>query len=123
MCSAILQGFPVISGIAVGRNFTDIPDNGIAPLPDQVVGGHCMVHIGLKQVNGVWMVETQNSWSKNWGMDGFCHLQEGAWHPRYGFGFDCWAFTAVHDDPEDTQTDAPVVQVKEVQHDNEAVDD
>lgn len=119
LCSALMLGFPVISGIAVGSNFTSIPRTGIAPIPDRVVGGHCMCHIGLKQIGGKWMIETQNSWSENWGMGGFCYLQEAAWHPRYGFGFDCWALTAVQDDPEDTRTDTPVVTATEKKDDNE----
>ncbi len=54
---------PVVTGIAVGNNFSNLDRNGVAPLPDRVVGGHCTCQLGLKKVQGIWMAETQNSWS------------------------------------------------------------
>lgn len=109
LCTAILRGFACISGIAVGTNFNNLSNEGICPLPNKVAGGHALCHIGLKKVQGKWVVETQNSWGRDWGLSGYCYLQEGAWDPRYGFPLDAWAITAVNDDPEESETDAPPV--------------
>jgi len=109
LCSAVLMGFPVISGIAVGTNFGSLSSEGVCPLPNQVAGGHALCHIGLKRVRGGWSVETQNSWGRGWGLGGYCYLQEGAWNPRYGFPMDAWAVTGVLDDPEESTTDTPTV--------------
>ena len=115
--SALSSGMLVVSGIGVGNNFSNLDRNGVAPLPDQVVGGHCMAHIGLKKIAGQWKAETQNSWSTSWGQGGFCYLQKDAWHPSFGFPFDAFAIGAVIDDPEETQTDPVILKAgKETKH-------
>ena len=116
--TAMMRGYPVVSGIAVGDNFGNLSSDGVAQLPDRIAGGHALCHIGMKNVNGKWVIDTQNSWGVRWGLDGFCFLQEGAWNQRYGFGFDAWAITAVADDPEETETDPPLL--KEESHDSAA---
>lgn len=110
LCTALTLGFPCASGIAVGRNFVrgQLDNNGLAPLPDVIVGGHCMCHMGLRNLNGMWVVETQNSW-KGWGMGQFCYLQQGHWNPGYGFPFDCFAIYSVIEDPQDTTTEPPAI--------------
>jgi hypothetical protein len=105
LCTALSLGIPCASGIAVGNNFVrgQLDRNGVAPLPDAIVGGHCLAHIGLKNINGVWVVETQNSWGTNWGnMGGYCYLKQEHWSPGYGFPFDCFAIYSVIDDIVDT---------------------
>ncbi len=106
--TALNNGLAVVSGIAVGRNFSRLDKNGVAPLPDAIDGGHCMCHTGLKMIDGRWAVETQNSWGTSWGNNGFCYLREGHWNPRYGFPFDAFAIGGVKDDPED-DSDPPVL--------------
>lgn len=106
--TAIVKGFAVVSGIAVGRNFSNLDRNGVAPLPNSIDGGHCLCHIGLKQVGGEWVVETQNSWSRSWGVGGFCYLREEHWDARYGFPFDAFAISGVKDDSED-KSDPPIL--------------
>lgn len=115
LCTALTLGIPCASGIAVGRNFVQgqLQSSGIAPLPDSIVGGHCLAHIGLKQINGIWVVETQNSWGTNWGMDGYCYLRKEHWSPGYGFPFDCFAIYSVADDTSDTEDSPPVFAFNE----------
>lgn len=110
LCTALSLGVPCASGIAVGRNFVrgQLDNNGVAPLPDAIVGGHCLAHVGLKNLNGVWLVETQNSWGTNWGnQGGFCYLRQEHWSPGYGFPFDCFAIYSVIEDVADTNDSPP----------------
>lgn len=108
MCSAISQGLVVVSGFAVGQNFSNVDANGVCPLPDQIAGGHCMAHFGLKQINGVWMVRSRNSWGPTWALNGECYLQQNAWNPMYGFPFDAYAIGGVLTDPQDPN-DPPIL--------------
>ncbi len=110
MGTALTRGMVCVSGIAVGNNFSNLDSNGVAPLPDRVIGGHCLAHLGLKRLSkGIWVVETVNSWGANWGLGGYCYLQQHAWDPSFGFPFDAYAIGAVCDDPEEFETDTPVV--------------
>jgi C1A family cysteine protease len=108
--SAILQGMVVVTGIAVGTNFSYLDSNGVAPLVDRLAGGHALAHVGLKNINGTWVIETQNSWGADWGLNGYCYLREEHFDPRYGFSFDAFAIASVKDDPEDTETDSPILK-------------
>jgi hypothetical protein len=109
MGTALMKGFMVVSGLAVGDNFSNLDRNGVAPLPDRVTGGHCLAHYGLRQVGGTFVAKTRNSWGMSWGVGGDCYLQKDAWNPRYGFPFDAFAIGGVMDDPEETDTDSPVL--------------
>ena len=120
LCSALSLGIPCVSGIAVGRNFTrnQLDSNGLAPLPDVIVGGHALCHTGLTQLNGMWVVETFNSWGSSWGLNGYCFLQKGHWNPGYGFPFDSFAIYSVIDDPQD-KNDVPPQPVAAVEEESE----
>lgn len=107
--SAIQRGLVVVSGFAVGNNFSQISSEGVAPLPNSVAGGHCTAQIGMKKSSsGDWIIESQNSWG-NWALGGYYYMQRGAWNPMYGFPFDAFAIGGVLDDPQDTDTDVPVL--------------
>lgn len=108
--TALIRGLAAVSGIAVGQNFSNLDSNGVAPLPNRIAGGHALTHIGLKKIKNTWVVETQNSWGKRWGKNGFCYLQRDAWDRSYGFPFDCYAIGAVIDDPSDDSTDPEVLK-------------
>lgn len=109
LCTALTLGIPCASGLAVGRNFTrgELRSDGVAPLPDVIVGGHCLAHLGLTRKNGIWVVETFNSWGKEWGMNGWCYLTKEHWSPGYGFPFDCFAIYSVADDVADKDDNPP----------------
>lgn len=98
--SALALGYVCVSGILVGQNFGQLDAEGVAPLPDTVLGGHALHHLGLKQTRaGAWVIETQNSWSQEWGLSGYCYLQQGAWS---GGMSDAFAILADSVDPQDT---------------------
>lgn len=112
LCTAISLGFPVVSGIYIGDNFSDLDADGIAPLPDQVIGGHALCHVGLKysKKRGLWLVRTRNSWGKEWGFQnsigrgGLCYLTEAHWARM---NLDAWAICGVFRDPEDADSAIP----------------
>lgn len=106
--SALTIGMPCVFGIAVGNNFSKLDRSGIAPLPDRIAGGHALCAISLQQINKKWVLHTQNSWSRGWGMDGFCYITKEHFNPRYGFGFDVFAISGVIDDPGVVINDPPV---------------
>lgn len=77
ICAAIAVGFPVVLGITVGRNFSNLDGFGLSPLPDVPLGGHCLA--GLRLMNHPqfgWVVGAFNSWGK-WGVNGsgLCYLR------------------------------------------------
>lgn len=116
MGSALSIGMVVVSGFAVGHNFSKLDSAFVAPLPDTIAGGHCVAHIGLKKIRGVWMVDSQNSWASSWGDGGYFYMQQAAWNQR-GFGFDAFAIIGVLDDPGDKTDDPPILTKKEKNHD------
>jgi hypothetical protein len=70
ICGALASGFPIVVGIIVGSNFSNLESSGVAPLPDQPLGGHCLAALGLKNHSRYgWCLEVQNSWDR-WGIDG-----------------------------------------------------
>lgn len=96
IASAILCGSPVSFGIEIGNAFE--PDaRGVVPDRRGGGGGHCMCAMGLKQVNGRWHLEVENSWGARWGQDGFCYLPES----YFEGGGDNWSLRAALDDPQD----------------------
>jgi len=109
--TALVLGFDLVFGIAVGRNFGDLDGEEIAPVPDRVVGGHALYSCGLKhsrQLND-WVFETPNSWGMSWGRKGHCFVQRAHFNPAYGFGFDAFALMYTNANPEDV-ADIPDVQ-------------
>lgn len=79
---AISRGFAVAFGIQVGQNFNRLDSNGVAPLPDVIIGGHAMCGMGMKRSSqGTWLMKAQNSWTRRWGINGYCWLTKG--HFRY----------------------------------------
>lgn len=105
LCTAIQLGEGGVSfGIEIGNSFD--PDNqGIIPRQRGGGGGHCMCALGLKQINGSWYLEVQNSWG-NWGLNGYC------WMPESYFDdgdLDAWLIAVEAEDPQDT--DGPPVVI------------
>lgn len=74
--AALALGDPVVFGIIVGQNFSDLASDGMAPLPDTVAGGHCLCALGLKNHPKYgWVPLVQNSWDIDWGARGRCYLR------------------------------------------------
>jgi len=77
ICSAISLGFFCPLGIFVGDNFSQLDNEGVAPLPNRGGGGHCILGVGLKKSSRYgWIIKIQNSWGANWGMKGYGYLQK-----------------------------------------------
>lgn len=105
--SALTRGLLCVTGVAVGKNFQAMSSKGVCPIPDVVIGGHALPLIGLESTSQYgWCPETENSWTNQWGDDGFAFLQEGYWDPKYGFTFDTYAILSPDDDP--SASDDPV---------------
>jgi hypothetical protein len=98
-CSAITRGFFVVYGIYVGGNFSNVDSDAVPPMPDgSTGGGHALLGGGLKKISRWgWTIETQNSWGRNFGMNGICFVHKGFFEQM----FQAFAIQAVIDDPED----------------------
>lgn len=105
--SALTLGYVVVSGIYVGRNFGQLDSDRVAPLPDQVLGGHALEHNGLVWLprRNAWGIDTDNSWSAQWGANGTCVLVEGHWQSGLA---DAFAILATATDPQDASQEFPV---------------
>jgi hypothetical protein len=77
ICSAITLGFTVPLGIMVGNNFSNLDNEGVAPLPSGGGGGHAILGIGLHQSSRYgWVIKILNSWGSSFGMRGYCYLRK-----------------------------------------------
>lgn len=85
---ALRQGYPVVYGTTVGNNWMNYTANS-SPLqiPDDDLGRHATVLVGWK--DGVFLGE--NSWSQNWGQQGFYEMDPAyiAWDESRDF----WVIT------------------------------
>jgi hypothetical protein len=104
--SAILCGYDVVHGIWVGDYYSQLDAGGVPPVGGN--GGHCQESCGLVRIAagryaGQWGFKTQNSWSTQWGDDGFCVLTDDhlTWNQQAFGGLDAFAIRAVADDPTD----------------------
>lgn len=97
ICGALAENFPVVLGILVGRNFSQLDGRGVCPLPDMVLGGHALAGLELKRhPNYGWVVGVQNSWG-NWGISGTGRAYLRREH--FETPTDAFAIVAVADDP------------------------
>jgi hypothetical protein len=75
---AIISKGPVVLGIYWYAGMYDAPD-GILNVAGSVVGGHCITAIGYRlgkyTKTGVDSVILQNSWGKDWGINGLAELK------------------------------------------------
>jgi len=71
--AALRGNHPVVFGTLVGQEFMDLRDEGlIGPPAKNVLGGHALLVVGYIQSKGFII---KNSWSKNWGDNGFCIMR------------------------------------------------
>lgn len=103
--SAIMLGFPVSFGIAIRSGFNQVGPDGIVPEGGMVIGGHCMLIVGMVTIGGKRYFIVMNSWGTRFGKAGFCLLSE--WHFQRGGQLDAFAVRADMTDPQDP-TPAPV---------------
>lgn len=73
---AVSRGFPVVYGKILYESFMSsaVAKTGIVPKPrtcrEDKIGGHCMVIFDYDEAGTVEL----NSWGRNWGLDGTCHV-------------------------------------------------
>lgn len=72
---AISQGYPVVYGKKIYSSFMSdtVARTGIVPMPkrcEEEYGGHCMVIFDYDETGTIEL----NSWSREWGNDGTCHV-------------------------------------------------
>ena len=76
--TAIMECGAVQIGIPVFRNFYYPNDKGIVQYQkgQRSLGGHSVTLIGWAEIDDHFYWILQNSWGKDWGVDGCCYLPE-----------------------------------------------
>lgn len=104
MGTALSLQMPVVGGYLLGQNFMNLrKGNAVAPVPDRVVGGHCMAALRLRKgPGGDWQLGHFNSWTAQWGDDGWCWLTEAfvTYTIRQWGMLDAYSIEAVAADPQ-----------------------
>ena len=68
---ALWKGHPFVFGTAVDRSFLDAKDHVVLDIPEgELIGGHAMLATGYDEVG----VYGPNSWTKDWGNNGWFGL-------------------------------------------------
>lgn len=68
---------PVVFGFTVFESFESaaVADTGIMPMPninkEKILGGHAVMAMGWKVINGQEYLEVRNSWGTGWGDQGY----------------------------------------------------
>jgi hypothetical protein len=82
--SAIVEAGIVYASASVHRGWTrPSHDTGRIDYHADHIGGHAFVIVGYDQ-EGLWI---QNSWGRDWGLNGFGHITYQDWLEN---GYDCW---------------------------------
>jgi C1A family cysteine protease len=77
MKGCLVEGYPFVFGFTVYQSFEsdEVARTGIVPLPtngESTVGGHAVMAVGYDDATQRFTI--QNSWSTNWGDQGFCYM-------------------------------------------------
>ena len=100
MMGCLAEGYPFVGGISVYDSFEspEVATSGIVPMPDLNVetmqGGHALLFIGYLTFNGVDYYIGMNSWSADWGMNGFFYIPR-AYLEDPGLASDFWMIHVV----------------------------
>lgn len=77
--SALSDGYPVVFGTDLAKSFMSASGPAVIDRPkssDKIVGGHAMVIIGYRTVDGETQFRVLNSWGKRWRDGGLCWFKE-----------------------------------------------
>lgn len=81
LTGAIAEGYPVIYGMMIFRQFEQLPSHGMVSMPslgEQPLGGHSglLCHYWTDDRGQVWFTD-KNTWGTDWGNQGYAHLPAG----------------------------------------------
>lgn len=104
--SAVMLRQSLNISVCVGRRFNNLDAEGVVGV-DRGPGNHAVcVGLGLKKsAKHGWLVKMGNSWSTQWGQDGFCWLSEAV--IEAGSYFEAFSVKAIVDDPSDADNLPP----------------
>jgi hypothetical protein len=77
--SAIAEGYPVVFGTDLVQSFMSASGPDVISRPktgEKIVGGHAMVIVGYRTVDGKVQLRVLNSWGKYWRDGGLCWFTE-----------------------------------------------
>lgn len=84
MHSALNEVGILVASASVHNGWDQVDqETGKIPFRPKPKGGHAFAIVGY-DADGFWI---QNSWGRNWGKNGFCHLSYEDWLEN---GMDCW---------------------------------
>lgn len=89
---------PVVTGLNWHEGMMDTDVDGFIRPSGAVVGGHCIVVIGVNVEDGYYIL--QNSWGSNWGINGRCYLRREDMAELLADDGDACVLTRVHIDPD-----------------------
>jgi C1A family cysteine protease len=73
--NVLASGYPISFGFTVYESFeTSVGSDGIVPMPqpnEKMLGGHAVVLVGYKTIQGQLYFECRNSWGTGWGDHGY----------------------------------------------------
>jgi C1A family cysteine protease len=79
--AVLASGYPVVVGFTVYESFDSdqVINTGIVPLPndtERILGGHAVLVVGYKLIDGNLYWICRNSWGTSWGDNGYFYMPE-----------------------------------------------
>lgn len=77
---ALANRNPVVMGVQIYNSFesVEVARTGVVPFPDRgreySLGGHAVLAMGYKKINGEEYIICRNSWGANWGDKGYFYM-------------------------------------------------